>query len=201
MTRREPTTQPRIFQDPVRLRGLTGSTRFAWIWLIVRVYLGWDWLIDGWTKLKSPTWMSGAELREVWIRSTETGSVAGSTHGWYRAVLQFLLDRGSEEWLGKTIAVSETLLGIALILGILTAVSAVAGSLVGVNAAVVGAGLANPLTVGLAFMLVLAWKVAGWYGFDRWLLPLLGAPWESGSIVRRGGSEPGTPALNVEVTK
>jgi thiosulfate dehydrogenase [quinone] large subunit len=24
---------------------------------------------------------------------------------------------------------------------------------------------------------MLAWKVAGWWGLDRWLLPLLGTPW------------------------
>jgi thiosulfate dehydrogenase [quinone] large subunit len=201
MTRREQTTQLRTLKDPARLRSLTSETRFAWGWLVVRVYLGWDWLLDGWAKLQSPTWMSGAQLREVWLRSTETGSVAGSTHGWYRTVLQFLLDRGSEAWLGKTIAVSETLLGIAMILGLLTAMAAVSGSLLGVNAAVVGAGLANPLTVGLAFMLVLSWKTAGWIGFDRWLLPLLGAPWESGSMVHRGGSTSGVPAFQVEVTK
>jgi thiosulfate dehydrogenase [quinone] large subunit len=29
----------------------------------------------------------------------------------------------------------------------------------------------------LAVLLILAWKVAGWYGLDRWLLSLLGTPW------------------------
>ena len=28
-----------------------------------------------------------------------------------------------------------------------------------------------------AILLVLAWKIAGWYGLDRWLLPWLGTPW------------------------
>jgi thiosulfate dehydrogenase (quinone) large subunit len=29
----------------------------------------------------------------------------------------------------------------------------------------------------LAILLMLAWKVAGWYGLDRFLLPRIGAPW------------------------
>lgn len=29
----------------------------------------------------------------------------------------------------------------------------------------------------ISMLLILAWKVAGWYGLDRWLLPRLGTPW------------------------
>ena len=28
-----------------------------------------------------------------------------------------------------------------------------------------------------SILLILAWKVAGWYGLDRWLLLRLGTPW------------------------
>jgi thiosulfate dehydrogenase [quinone] large subunit len=28
-------------------------------------------------------------------------------------------------------------------------------------------------------LLVLSWKIAGYYGLDHWLLPLLGTPWPS----------------------
>ena len=34
----------------------------------------------------------------------------------------------------------------------------------------------------LAIFLILAWKVAGWYGLDRWLLPILGTPWQPGEL-------------------
>ena len=42
----------------------------------------------------------------------------------------------------------------------------------------------NPLLFILATWLVLAWKVAGWYGLDRWALPLLGTPWAAGARIR-----------------
>jgi len=31
----------------------------------------------------------------------------------------------------------------------------------------------------LGFLLVLAWKTAGYIGLDRFLLPLLGTPWRA----------------------
>ena len=37
----------------------------------------------------------------------------------------------------------------------------------------------------LAVGLILAWKVAGYYGVDRYLLPSLGAPWKPGSLIPR----------------
>ncbi|HNS03613.1 MAG TPA: DoxX family protein, partial [Anaerolineae bacterium] len=35
----------------------------------------------------------------------------------------------------------------------------------------------NPLMFLFSSLLFLAWKVGGWYGLDRWLLPRLGTPW------------------------
>jgi thiosulfate dehydrogenase [quinone] large subunit len=37
----------------------------------------------------------------------------------------------------------------------------------------------------LAIGLMLAWKVAGWIGVDRVLLPALGTPWQAGSLFKR----------------
>jgi thiosulfate dehydrogenase (quinone) large subunit len=40
-----------------------------------------------------------------------------------------------------------------------------------------GAASTNAVLFTLAVLLMLAWKVAGWYGLDRFLLPLIGTPW------------------------
>jgi hypothetical protein len=37
-----------------------------------------------------------------------------------------------------------------------------------------------------------AWKVAGYYGLDRYLLPMLGTPWRPGSLAHRGTPPPGS---------
>lgn len=48
--------------------------------------------------------------------------------------------------------------------------------------------LAVPIVIGLgAIRLILAWKVAGYYGLDRWLLPRLGTPWRPGALFARRG--------------
>jgi thiosulfate dehydrogenase (quinone) large subunit len=35
-----------------------------------------------------------------------------------------------------------------------------------------------------AIALVLAWKIAGYYGLDRILLPMLGTPWKIGFLLK-----------------
>jgi thiosulfate dehydrogenase [quinone] large subunit len=34
-------------------------------------------------------------------------------------------------------------------------------------------------------LLILAWRNAGWYGLDRWVLPALGTPWHRGDLLDR----------------
>jgi thiosulfate dehydrogenase [quinone] large subunit len=41
----------------------------------------------------------------------------------------------------------------------------------------------NPVMFGLTVFIILGWKVAGWWGLDRWLLPMLGTPWYPGRIL------------------
>jgi hypothetical protein len=49
----------------------------------------------------------------------------------------------------------------------------------------------NPVLAILGVLLILAWKNAGYIGLDRYLLPLLGTPWQ-----RRHG----TPRVTSRVT-
>ena len=41
----------------------------------------------------------------------------------------------------------------------------------------------NPLFVIIPLLLILAWRVAGWYRLDRLVLPKLGTPWQPGHDV------------------
>ena len=42
-----------------------------------------------------------------------------------------------------------------------------------------GSASTNPILFTLAIGLILGWKVAGYYGLDRYLLPMLGTPWHA----------------------
>ena len=55
------------------------------------------------------------------------------------------------------------------------------------NFMMAGTASTNPVLMVLAVGLMLAWKVAGYYGADRWILPYIGTPWHGGSLIRTGG--------------
>lgn len=174
-----------IIPDPPIARALFSSTRLAWLWLIVRVYVGWQWLSSGWGKLSSGTWSSGDALRGFW-----TGAIAIPESGrppiaydWYRDFIAFMLDQGWYTWFADLVMWGELVIGIALILGAFVGLAAFFGAFMNWNFIMAGAASTNGLLFALAVALMLAWKVAGWYGLDRWLLPLIGTPWTwSGTV-------------------
>ena len=47
--------------DPPITQALFGNTRWAWIWLIVRLYVGYTWLTSGWGKFSNPAWIQTGE--------------------------------------------------------------------------------------------------------------------------------------------
>ncbi|MDP9367909.1 MAG: hypothetical protein M3Q03_06480 [Chloroflexota bacterium] len=89
---------------------------------------------------------------------------------WFGAGWRSLHEAASK---GDGLAVARTLAGIALILGLLTGIAAIAGALL--SADLVLSGTAPLMTAGalMAAWLVLKWRTAGSIGFDRWLVPAL----------------------------
>jgi len=89
---------------------------------------------------------------------------------------------------------SDMACGLALMLGILTGPAAFAGGSLSVGFwAGTGPGVAALLFAAVVW-LMLAWKTAGWFGFDRWLLPLLGMPWRRGALFdKHAAGERGFP--------
>ncbi len=78
----------------------------------------------------------------------------------------------------KLVAYGEVLVGLGLIVGALVGVAAFFGTLMNFSFMLAGTTSTNPVLFGLAVFLVLAWKVAGYWGLDRYLLPALGTPWQ-----------------------
>src|SRR4029079_16668508 len=76
----------------------------------------------------------------------------------------------------------EMLVGIGLILGALTGIAAFFGAFMNWNYIMAGAASTNVWLGMLAIFLILACKMPGCYGLDRWLLPLLGTPWRPGDL-------------------
>ena len=87
----------------------------------------------------------------------------------------------------------EIAIGVALLFGVLTGFAAFFGAFMNMSFLLAGSASTNPVMFALAIGLILSWKVAGYYGVDRWLLPRMGTPWEAGSAPA-GSARPMRPA-------
>jgi thiosulfate dehydrogenase [quinone] large subunit len=182
----------------------------AWVWLIVRLYVGYQWLVAGTEKLfgynidfTSKTFGQGS-FSQSWIfGSAPLGTqLAGFAHsgiaqatgahpavqGWYAWFLQNVVVPGAGFW-SVLVTFGEFAVGIGLIIGLLTGIAAFFGIFMNMNFLLAGAVSINPIIGGLAIFLILAWRIAGYYGVDRWLLPLLGTPW-TGSLAHEEAKAP-----------
>ena len=168
-----------IIPDPPLAHALFSTTRFAWLWAILRLYLGWQWLSSGWGKISGGTWASGESLKGFWtnaVKVPESGKPP-IAFDWYRDFILFMLDRGWYTWFADVIMWSEFFIGIALILGAFVGIAAFFGAFLNWNFIMAGTASTNGLLFAISIAMMLAWKVAGWYGLDRYLLPLIGTPW------------------------
>lgn len=234
---------PAYFDEPHFSRWLFGSSSAAWIWLVARIWLGWEWLAAGWSKVFGGSitwkfWEWGSSAYSLtgsgnvgWVRSgTVVGSdgtsqvlhvgssVAGFAKGaianstgphpavafpWYVDFLKWVQNTGHTV-IGPLVAIGELVLGVALLLGLFTGIAAALGATLNFSYVFAGAASTNPAMIAVSGLLILAWRNAGWYGLDRWLLPALGTPWQRGegshhaaSAKARGkGHSVGKPGLS-----
>ncbi|HYX49057.1 MAG TPA: DoxX family protein [Ktedonobacteraceae bacterium] len=195
--------------EPPIARFLFADTRMAWVWLIVRLYVGYQWLIAGTEKLfgynidfTSKGFGTG-DISNSWIFTSHLGAaLTGFAHsgiaqatgahpavqGWYAWFLQNVVIPGAGFW-SYLVTFGEVAVGIGLIIGMLTGIAAFFGVFMNMNFLLAGAVSINPIIGGLAIFLILAWRIAGYYGVDRWLLPLLGTPW-TGSLAKEEAEKP-----------
>jgi thiosulfate dehydrogenase [quinone] large subunit len=188
--------------EPPIARFLFADTRMAWFWLIVRLYVGYQWLVAGVDKLFGYNIQIGSgfgtgDISKSWIFTSHLGAqltgfaqggIAQATgpypavQGWYAWFLQNVVIPWAGFW-SFLVTFGEIAVGIGLIIGMLTGIAAFFGVFMNMNFMLAGAVSINPIIGGLAILLILAWRVAGYYGVDRWLLPLMGTPW-TGSLAK-----------------
>jgi thiosulfate dehydrogenase [quinone] large subunit len=171
-----------LIQDPPLAQLLFQSTLASWFWLILRVFVGWQFLQAGWHKLNTAAWVdgSGQGIVGFWkgaLATTPSGQPV-ITYDWYRGFIQTLLDSNAAGWFSYVIVGGEIAVGIGLILGAFVGVAAFGGLLMNMAFLLAGTVSTNPGLAILGILLVLAWKNAGYIGLDRFLLPIIGTPWQ-----------------------
>ena len=175
-------TEPRrsSIPDIPGIAGLYNDTRLAPLWMIVRVYLGYLWLNSGLGKVTNPAWMeTGAAIRGYWTRAVAIPEQGNPpiTYGWYRTFLQALIDGEHHVWFARLIVIGEILVGVGLIVGAIVGLTALFGALMNLNFMLAGTTSTNPVMFALAILLMLAWKTAGYWGIDRFVLPVVSNIW------------------------
>ncbi len=174
-----------VFSDPPIAATILNSTKLSVLWLIIRLYLAYEWISAGLEKASNPAWtVTGAALKGFWANAIVVTNPAHPTvaFGWYRAFLSFMLSSGSYVWFSKLVVAGEILVGVALLLGIFTGIAAFIGGFMNWNFMMAGSASVNPVLFVLSIALILAWKTAGWLGLDRYILPVLGTPWQPGKV-------------------
>ena len=182
----------------------TGNLRFSdWlyrakaaslVWLVARLWLGYEWLNAGYQKLwgseKAAFWNGGGAAVKGFATAGVTGSAAGkggASYGWWAAFLHnFVAPNAS--WIAKLVTLSELVIGVLLIVGLFTGAAALAG--LGLNLIYMFSGTAgvNPAYALVALVLVLAWRNAGYFGLDRFAIPMVR------QLLHHGGQAKGTTA-------
>jgi len=173
------------FEDPPVARALFGHVGWAWIWLILRVYAGYEWARAGWEKLHDPAW-TGSQAGAA-MSGFVTGALQKATgahpavQNWYAAFLRGAVLPHAAAW-SWLIAFGEFLVGIALILGLFTSIAAFFWWFYEHELPPRRHRQYQPDPASHRLPARFAWKIAGWWGLDRWILPALGTPWRPGAI-------------------
>ena len=160
----------------------TADIRSAPLWLVVRLYLGYEWLIAGWDKVVNPAWFgadAGAPVQgfvqgAIAKTACAPGVAAAACHPdvqmWYAAFLQNAVLPNAVAW-ANAIALGEVLVGLGLIVGLATGIAAFFGFCMNINFLLAGAVSLNPVWLVLALSLMASRRVAGHFGLDRYARP------------------------------
>ncbi len=175
-------------EEPGFARWLFTSAPAAWIWLVVRVYLGYEWAHAGYEKVFQEHWLTSSEGLKGFVGYALQGAGQGEhspvNYGWYAAFLRWVGGDGAGI-VSKVVALGELTIGIALIVGLFTGVAAFFAGTLSMSFGLAGVAGVNPVFFLLEVLLILAWRNAGYIGLDRYVLPALGTPWEPGRVFGR----------------
>lgn len=173
--------------EPPLSKLLFSDTRMAWLWLLLRLYVGYEWISAGLGKITNPAWV-GLDAGKP-ITGFLMGALEKSTGehpavaGWYAEFIKNVALPNTFLF-SHLVAIGEFLVGVALIIGAFTGIAAFFGAFMNMNFLFAGALSSNPILFLGQLFLILAWRTAGWIGLDRYLLPYLGTPWKKGKLFK-----------------
>lgn len=149
------------------MRDILQGNKAAIFWAIIRVMIGWQWLVSGWHKIGnfnasgfiSDSIKSGGQTNYLILQ-------------WYEAFLEnFVLN--NIEVFNILIPWGELLVGLGLILGMFSTAALLAGAFMNLNFMLAGATDINPILYTIEIILLFMRPVTYRYGFDYYITPKL----------------------------
>ena len=139
--------------------------------LVLRLWLGYDWLTAGWGKLTGDQPFSAAGL----IGRAIEKPVTSHDHVVYPIFTSFLegVAMPNVGLFSFMVAWGEFLVGLGLILGALTTAAMFFGMFMNFMFMFAGTVSSNPWMVLLSIFILVAGSNAGKWGLDRWILPYI----------------------------
>jgi thiosulfate dehydrogenase [quinone] large subunit len=162
----------------------TTSTMSAPFWLVVRLYLGYEWVMAGWEKATNPAWfgsgagaalkgfVNGAIAKTACAPTVAASACHPDVQMWYATFLKATVLPHIVVW-SNLVTMGELLVGLGLVVGLFTGLAAFFGFFMNLNFMLAGAVSTNPILLVLALGIMLAHRVAGYWGLDRFARPFL----------------------------
>lgn len=141
----------------------------AGIWAVLRIYIGYTWLMGGIGKVTSGGFDASGFIQGAIANSAGEGA---TVQAWWGTFLNtFALPNA--ELFSFMVMWGEVLVGAALILGIFTNFAALMGITMNFAFLFSGTVSTNAQMVLITVFLIVAGFNAGRYGLDRWVIPFL----------------------------
>ncbi|SEM54202.1 thiosulfate dehydrogenase [quinone] large subunit [Mesobacillus persicus] len=142
----------------------------AGILTVIRLYLGYAWMVAGWGKLTGGFDASGYLNNAV--ANPVKGPDGNAVYGWYVNFLEaFAIPNVG--LFNFIVPLGEFLVGVGLLLGCLTTAAMFFGLVMNFSFFLAGTVSHNPTDIFLGGIILFAGYNAGRYGLDRWVIPFI----------------------------
>ncbi|HTW09867.1 MAG TPA: DoxX family membrane protein [Acidimicrobiales bacterium] len=154
------------------------------IWLVVRLWLGWEWLDAGWQKLTGKgvnNWLSHdvglkgfiAAGNSAWANRAYTDGHPAVPYLWAVHLMNDITPHA--QFFSTVDTFAELAVGLGLLLGCFTAFAAAGGVALNLMYVTFGSAGPNGIFILLGVLLIAAWRVSGYLGADYLVLPGISA--------------------------
>lgn len=151
---------------------LRNSRTASYILLVLRVYLGYEWLMAGVSKL---TMKGGFHAEGLISGAIQQGSPDHPfAYPWFQSFLKMMTDNGQDASVFNFLVPwGEVFVGLGLIFGTFTLAAAFFGLVMNFTYLLSGMVSVNPTFIVIEFIILVAGANAGKIGLDNWIMPYL----------------------------